>query len=72
MKRINNKIEILRSLPKTIYFNFKYLPIRQALHLPIILYRPNLINLKGRIEIQGGGKLWHDSFGRFHGRHLSK
>lgn len=30
-------IKILLSIPKTIYFNFRYLPIRQALKLPIWL-----------------------------------
>lgn len=30
-----NKLEILFSIPKTIYFNFRHLPFRQALKLPI-------------------------------------
>lgn len=34
-------IKILLSIPKTIYFNFRYLPIRQALKLPIWL-APNV------------------------------
>lgn len=34
-------IKILLSIPKTIYFNFRYLPIRRALKLPIWL-APNV------------------------------
>lgn len=44
---------ILRSLLYTIYFNFHYLPFRQAIHLPILLYKPHFIALKGRVKIIG-------------------
>ena len=30
-------IEIIMSIPKTIYFNFKVLPVKQALRLPYIV-----------------------------------
>lgn len=43
----------LRSLIPTIYFNFHYLPFRQAIHLPILLYKPHLKELKGEINIKG-------------------
>ena len=46
----------LRSIFKSIYFNFHYLPISQAVHLPILLYKPRLLELKGQIQIQGGVK----------------
>lgn len=37
---------------KTIYFNFKYLPFKQALFLPIFISRKcNLLVLKGEVEI---------------------
>lgn len=42
---------IVRSLPQTIYFNFHYLPFKQAKKLPILLYKPSLKKLKGTIEI---------------------
>lgn len=42
---------ILRSLFSTIYFNFYYLPFKQAIHLPILLYKPNLLKCKGNVKI---------------------
>ena len=35
----------------TIYFNFHYLPLKQAIKLPILLYRPKFISLKGKVII---------------------
>lgn len=46
---------ILRYLPwlhKSIYFNFHYLPFRQAIRLPILLYKPHFIRLKGSVKIE--------------------
>lgn len=45
------KISLLVSLPLTIFFNFYYLPFRQAIKLPIILYFPRFYALKGKIII---------------------
>lgn len=42
---------ILRSLFSTIFFNFYYLPLNQAIYLPILLYKPHFIKLKGNIII---------------------
>lgn len=43
--------EILCSVPKTVYFNFRYLPCRQAIKLPIwLIYTSN-------VKIMGGGKI---------------
>lgn len=42
---------IFRSIIKTLYFNFHYLPIQQAFKLPILLYKPHFISLKGKIII---------------------
>ncbi len=36
---------------RTLYFNFKHLPFRQAVHLPILLYHPGNISSKGIIVI---------------------
>lgn len=47
---------VLRYIHKTLYFNFRSLPFRQALKLPIYLYRPNLVSCKGNVEIRGGVK----------------
>lgn len=45
-------IRALLSIPKTIYFNFRALPFRQAIKLPIIvLYNTNIVEIhKGIIE----------------------
>lgn len=34
---------VLRSIIPSIYFNFKYLPLKRAIFLPIFLYSPNLL-----------------------------
>ena len=58
IKKIINKIKenrwVLRSIIPTIYFNFHYLPFRQAIKLPIFLYKPHLKLMKGTITIHGG------------------
>lgn len=42
---------IIRAIFQSIYFNFHYLPFKQAIRLPILLYKPNLLELKGEIII---------------------
>lgn len=51
---IRHNLWILRSLHKTIYFNLKCLPFRQALKLPILLYKPKLRSLEGKVRIESG------------------
>ena len=63
IKRIFNKIKrdawIIRYIIPTIYFNFHYLPFKQAILLPICLRKPKLLTLKGKVIIQtGGGRIW--------------
>lgn len=41
-------------LPVSIYFNFKYLPFKQAIKLPILLCRPRLISMRGKVVIKAG------------------
>jgi len=36
---------------KSIYFNFHYLPFKQAIRLPILLRKPKFIKLKGKVII---------------------
>ena len=46
---------LIRFLPwihKSIYFNFHYLPFEQAVKLPILLYKPHFIKLKGNVIIE--------------------
>lgn len=42
---------VLRSLPKTVYFNLHYLPLRQAAKLPVWLYKPRFGTLHGSLKI---------------------
>ena len=47
---------IFRSLLSSVYFNFHYLPLSQAVRLPVLLYKPKLLKMKGNVKI-GGGKI---------------
>ncbi len=42
---------LTRAIPLSIIFNFRYLPFKQAVKLPILLYKPKFICLKGRVVI---------------------
>ena len=35
---------------QSVYFNFHYLPLKQAIKLPIILHRASLIDVKGKVR----------------------
>lgn len=50
MKRL---LRYLPYLPWTVWFNFRYLPLRQAVRLPILLRKPRLLRCGGRIRIEG-------------------
>ncbi len=52
LKKLWNNKWILRSILKTIYFNFRYLPIAQAVKLPILLYKASLKQCRGSVEIK--------------------
>lgn len=45
---------VLRSILPTIYFNFRYLPLQQAVYLPVFLYKPKFLHSTGRFVITGG------------------
>lgn len=49
--RLTRLKRLLSSLPSTIYFNFHYLPFRQALKLPIWLHKADLLKMKGKVII---------------------
>lgn len=51
LKKIWENRWILRSIIQSIFFNFYYLPFRQAIKLPILLYKPHFITLKGKVII---------------------
>lgn len=52
LQKLWNKRWVLRSIFSTIFFNFYYLPFKQALRLPIVLYRPKLLSYSGKITIE--------------------
>lgn len=58
IKKIFNKLRenlwALPYLPWSIWFNFHYLPLNQAIKLPILLAKPRLIKSNGTISIMGG------------------
>lgn len=43
--------KLVGSLPKIIYFNFHYLPFKQAIRLPIWIHKADLVKMKGRVVI---------------------
>lgn len=51
MKRLNRLSLFLRMLLPSLWFNFKYLPFKQAIKLPILLYKPTFLKLKGTVVI---------------------
>ncbi len=56
VKKIHKNIPVLRSILTTIWFNFHYLPFRQAIKLPILLYKPKLIQCDGKIILKRPAK----------------
>ncbi|UXI01454.1 acyltransferase [Photobacterium sp. TY1-4] len=54
MKFLNKLYFYLRAVPKTLLFNFYYLPLNQALKLPMIVsHRVKIERLSGKIELVG-------------------
>lgn len=44
-------LSILLSIPKTIYFNLRHLPFKQAVKFPIWIHFRTQVRIKGRIEL---------------------
>lgn len=53
-KKIKRDAWVLKYIIPTIYFNFHYLPFKQAILLPVFFRKPQLLTLKGKVIIQGG------------------
>lgn len=51
-KKISLMLKYMPYMFHCIYFNFHYLPIKQAWKLPIFLYKPKFIRLKGKVIIE--------------------
>lgn len=48
---LRRKLSLIWSLPFSIFFNLYYLPFRQAIRVPIILYHPTFWTLAGKVII---------------------
>lgn len=53
LKYLKNHWKMIIYIFHTLYFNFKFLPFKQALKLPVILYKPKFMGLSGKIMIEG-------------------
>lgn len=53
IKNLWSRRHELYYLPATIYFNFHYLKVRDAIKIPILLYKPTLKSMKGTVKIGG-------------------
>ncbi len=48
---------VVAGLPKSLVFNFRYLPLRQALRLPVLVsHRVALIHMGGRVHVPRGAR----------------
>ncbi|MCM2267376.1 MAG: acyltransferase [Elusimicrobiales bacterium] len=53
-KYLRRKILLLLGLPKTLLFNFKYFPLRDALKLPVyVSHRVWLMEMSGEVRVRG-------------------
>ncbi len=51
--RLRKKLAVIRSLLPSLFFNLRYLPLKQAVKLPILLYKPRFHSMKGQVCIEG-------------------
>lgn len=49
IKKLWKRRSDFRSIFSSILFNFYYLPFKQAIYLPVLLYKPKFISLKGNV-----------------------
>lgn len=53
LRELNKAYRFLRALPKSVYFNFKYLEARHAIRLPVLIsHRVSLDLVKGRVIVE--------------------
>ena len=52
------KLELILSIPKSLYVSFKLCPFRQAFRLPIVVrFNTKIIECKGTAVLNGGGRI---------------
>ena len=52
MKTVIMLFRRIRALIPSVIFNFKYLPLKQAIRLPVMIYKPRFLALKGKVSIE--------------------
>lgn len=61
---MNRYLEILLSLPKSLYLNLRMLPFKKAVKLPVLVrYNTLLLSCSGKITINGDGGFGHVKYG---------
>lgn len=68
LDKVKSRLWICRSILKSIYFNFHYLPFSQAVRLPIILYKPSFLKMSGEVALevpQGGVRFGMIQLGKY-------
>ena len=54
LRELGKAWDLLLGLPKTLWFNFHYLPFAQACKLPVLVSRRvKLVKLAGRVTVEG-------------------
>jgi acetyltransferase-like isoleucine patch superfamily enzyme len=54
LRKVLQALLVLRGLPKTLVFNLRYLPLRQAVRLPVVMsHRVALLDLSGTVTLNG-------------------
>ncbi|USD32690.1 MULTISPECIES: acyltransferase [Vibrio] len=58
LKKLSKLYHYVRCVPKTLFFNFYYLPLSQAIKLPILVnHRTKFVSLGGKVSIPESAKL---------------
>lgn len=52
-KRLRRKWAVVRSFLPSLFFNLYYFPFKQAVKLPVLVYKPKFYALKGQARIEG-------------------
>ncbi len=67
MTKLKGYLEYLCAIPTSIYFNFHYLPFKQAIRFPILVKKSHVYEAKGKIIIEAPIKFGMIKLGFFGG-----
>lgn len=51
MAKLSNIVLYIQALIPSLWFNFRYLPFKEAIKLPILIYKPHFLRLSGKVII---------------------